>query len=89
MALAACYGSKRLSDRVGSNVAKALSGIVAEIIMIAGYFAYEGALIYGFEASVVNIPSNAVQGLVGLCVGIVMANIFEKYKLSNFIKYHF
>jgi uncharacterized membrane protein len=54
-----------------------MSGTVAEIIMILGYFLFEGIL-YGFGPSVVNIPANAVQGLAGLVLGIILMNMFEK-----------
>jgi len=59
---------------------KIISGFVAEIVMVAGYFVFEGFL-YGFEASLVNIPANAIQGIVGLIMGVLLINIFEKNKI--------
>ncbi|MEE1503642.1 MAG: ECF transporter S component [Acutalibacteraceae bacterium] len=59
---------------------KIISGFVAEVIMVAGYFIFEGFL-YGFGASLVNIPANAVQGIVGLIMGILLINVFEKNKI--------
>ena len=59
---------------------KIISGFVAEVVMVAGYFVFEGFL-YGFGAVLVNIPANAVQGVVGLIMGVLLINIFEKNKI--------
>ena len=58
-----------------------LAGVVAEIEMILGYFAYSA--IFGGEGwgAVVSIPGNAVQGVAGICVFTVLAIVFEKYRL--------
>ena len=61
---------------------KIISGFVAEVIMVAGYFVFEGFL-YGFEASLVNIPANAMQGIVGLIMGILLIKVFEKNRIFN------
>ena len=78
MALIACFGFRLLQRKGGKhNVAWILSGLVAEVLMILGYFVFEGFL-YGFGPSVVNIPANAVQGLAGLILGCLLAKAFEK-----------
>ena len=59
---------------------KYLSGLLAELFMIFGYYIFEGFL-YGFIASLINIPPNAIQGAMGLIIGVVLINIFKKYKL--------
>ena len=59
-----------------------LSGLVAEVVMVAGYYVFEGFL-YGFIPSAVNIPANAVQGIFGLVLGIVLIRIFEKSGIAN------
>lgn len=59
---------------------KIISGVIAEVVMVAGYFVFEGFM-YGFGASLVNIPANAVQGLVGLIMGVLLINVFEKNKI--------
>ncbi len=59
---------------------KFLGGLSAELFMILGYYIFEGFL-YGFIPSLVNIPPNAVQGAMGLIIGVVLINVFEKYKL--------
>lgn len=75
MALLAFYLFKSFKSRIAS-------GAIAEIFMVLGYFVFEGFL-YGFAPSVVNILPNAVQGVAGLILGIVLIKIFEK---NNILK---
>ena len=81
MAIIAFYGFKLLNNRLGNLPSRIISGIVAEVLMILGYFVFEGFL-YGFAPSVVNIPANGVQGVAGLIIGVVLIKIFEKSKIS-------
>ena len=62
-------------------VAYVLSGIIAELVMIGGYYVFEGFM-YGFGASLVNIPPNAVQGVAGIVLGAVLLKIFRKTRIS-------
>lgn len=80
MALAAYLIFKALNT-IKVTYSRVIGGIIAEIIMVLGYFLFEGAL-YSFSASVVNIPANAIQGVAGLILGIVLVKIFDK---SNII----
>ena len=76
------FGSmSKKHSRLGSRI---ISGIFAEIIMVLGYYVFEG-LLYGFIASAVNIPVNMVQGGAGLIIGTLIINIITKsHILSNF-----
>ena len=58
-----------------------LCGILAELIMITGYFVFDGCL-YGFIPTIATIPVNCVQGAAGLIVGVILIKIFEKSKIS-------
>ena len=80
MAIVAFYGFKILSGKTNKVVSRVVSGIAAEIVMILGYLLFEGIL-YGFVPSLVNIPPNAVQGLAGIIIGVILINIFNKYKI--------
>lgn len=80
MALVAFYGYKVFHKKLGSLVSEILSGIAAEILMIVGYFVFEGFL-YGFGPSVVNIPANGAQGVAGVVIGSVLINVLEKSKV--------
>ena len=59
-----------------------IRGIVAEIIMVLGYYIFEGFM-YGFAPSAVNIPANAVQGVAGIILGVILAKIFDKSLSKN------
>ena len=80
MALAAWYIYKALHKKINSPASRIISGFIAELIMILGYYIFEGFM-YGFEASLVNMPANAVQGIAGLVLGFALIKIFEKTKI--------
>lgn len=81
MALVAFYGYKLLKNKCGKFASKIISGIVAEVVMIVGYFFFAGIL-YGFGPAVINIPANAVQGAAGIIIGIILAKVLEKAKIA-------
>ena len=81
MALVARFVYKILCNKTNSSVSRIISGVLAEIIMVLGYYIFEGFM-YGFSASLVNVPANAVQGLAGLVLGFVLIKIFEKTKIK-------
>jgi len=69
----ACY--KLMSKRLGSLVSQIIGGVIAEVVMVLGYFVFEGFL-YGFVPSLVNIPANCVQGAAGLVMGIILIRVY-------------
>ena len=77
MAIIAYYLFKLISNKIGNLPSRIISGVAAELIMVFGYFIFEGFL-YGFMPSAVNIPANAVQGVAGLIIGTLLIKIFEK-----------
>lgn len=77
MAIVAYYGFRWLNKKLPGTVSRIVSGALAEVIMILGYFIFEGFM-YGWAASLVNIPANAVQGIAGILIGFVLAKAFEK-----------
>ena len=80
MALIAYFGFKILQNKIGNLPSRIISGIVAEAIMVLGYFVFEGFL-YGFIPSIANIPANAVQGVAGIIIGTILIKVFEKSKI--------
>lgn len=66
-----------LHKKSKDSVSRVISGVLAEVTMVFGYFVFEGVL-YGFAPSLVNIPANAVQGVAGLILGCVLVRIFKK-----------
>jgi uncharacterized membrane protein len=81
MAVVALLLFKLLHNRCENLASRIISGIAAEMVMIAGYFVFEGFM-YGFGPSIVNIPANAVQGVVGILIGVLLMNFFEKSKIA-------
>lgn len=81
MAFIAFYGFQLLHKKLGSLPSRIISGVAAELIMVLGYFVFEGFL-YGFIPSMVNIPANGVQGVAGLIIGIVLMKAFETSKIA-------
>lgn len=65
--------AKRKTGTVSAGI---ISGIAAELVMVSGYFVFEGFL-YGFVPSLANIPLNGIQGIVGLVLGIFVLKITD------------
>ena len=82
MAVTAFYIFQILHKKMDKLYSRLISGAAAEILMILGYFIFEGFL-YGFIPSAVNIPVNGVQGIAGLIVSMILMRVFEQSKLSS------
>ena len=81
MAVAAYYIIKTLNKK--PLIGKIIGGIVAEAIMVLGYFGYEAVILgYGIAAAG-SIFSNVMQGVVGIIAGIAVATAIEKNKTLN------
>ncbi len=76
MAICASVGYGLLNKKIKETFSRILSGFVAELVMAIGYFMFEG-LLYGFAASLVNIPANVVQGTIGLILGVILIKTFK------------
>ena len=71
---------------VNKIVAYVISGVVAEIVMIVGYFLYESTLLgYGLAAAA-SIGSNAIQGGTCLVLGVAAILLLESTKAVNQVK---
>ena len=82
MAFIACYGFRVLHKKCNNLTSRIISGATAEIVMILGYFMFEGFM-YGFIPSAVNIPANGIQGIAGIIIGIVLMKTIEKSKITR------
>ena len=74
-----CFGL--MNKRIGKLPSQIIGAVLAEIVMVLGYFVFEGFM-YGFIPSAVNIPANAVQGTAGLILGIILVKVFERLKIT-------
>lgn len=77
MAIIACYLFKLMNKKAPNLPSRVVAGGAAEIFMILGYLLFEGVL-YGFAPSLLNVPANAIQGVAGLVIGVILIKIFEK-----------
>lgn len=67
-----------LAVKRGGTVRLVVFGVLAELVMVGGYFLYEGTLLgYGMAAAA-SIPGNGFQGIVGLVIGVLLYRVFEK-----------
>ncbi len=82
MALIALFGCKVFGKAKKGLPAKLISGFLAELFMVAGYYVFEGFM-YGFIPSLANIPANAIQGAAGLLLGVLLVKVFEKNKILH------
>ncbi len=75
MALAAALLVKFLPGKIS----RIIGAVAAEIIMIGGYYVFEAFIMgYGAEASLVNIPYNGIQGVLGIIGGILIYTAVNK-----------
>ena len=72
---------KLMSKSMGKFPARIIGAVLAEIVMVMGYFLFEGVL-YGFIPSAVNIPANAIQGVAGIILGLILIKFFEKANIT-------
>lgn len=81
MTLVAFCFFRLTSKKMKPFAAKLIGGAVAEMIMIGGYYLFEGAL-YGFVPSLSNVPANAIQGAAGLALGMLLTELLHKSKIG-------
>lgn len=82
MAVIAFLFYKLLQKQIPKLPAYIISGLLAELFMIIGYYVFEGFL-YGFTPSIVNVPGNCIQAAAGLIIGVVVIKILDKFLLSK------
>ena len=83
MGLAAGLLAAKGGHKTGSRV---FGAVLAEVIMIGGYFLYESTLLgYGLAAAA-SVPGNAMQGLMGIVFGLLLYRTIEKYDLPKQLK---
>ncbi|MGM9551501.1 MAG: ECF transporter S component [Clostridia bacterium] len=80
MAICAHFVFKALSN-INGTLSRIISAVAAEIIMVLGYYLFEGIL-YGFIPSVAGIPMNIAQGVAGLILGVILVQVFKKFSID-------
>lgn len=83
MAIAACVIYKLMYKAVKKDLpSRIVSGVSAEILMVLGYYVFEGFL-YGFVPSAVNIIANGIQGAAGLILGVALIKLLHAGRLIS------
>ncbi len=83
MVIIALIGLNKNSDslqpkkRFGLRV---FDGVLAELFMAFGYFCYEAVIQGNGLSAAVGIPSNLIQGGVGLASALIIYSLLYKYK---------
>lgn len=79
MALSAAWIAQKARKKEKSSFFPQLTGsILAETIMVTGYFCYAALLLGRGFAAAASIPGNIVQGIFGIAAALLLAQIFEK-----------
>jgi len=74
------YLITRILKSKNLNLIKVLSGVLAELWMVLGYYIFEGFM-YGFKPSLANIPMNLIQGVAGFTLAVILIKVLEKQKV--------
>ena len=82
MAAASCKLFKLLCKKTSKLAAGIASGVAAGVIMVTGYYLFEGAL-YGFISSLANIPANAVQAIGGVIFSTALYAVLDKSGIAK------
>ena len=87
MAVAAYYIFKGLSKNKDEYKLFPLitAGIVSELIMVAGYFVYEGLFIVTFAGALAGVVGNCIQGIAGVVVSVIFIRIMKRIKITDMI----
>ena len=84
MALVAALLSHRLRGKQPSRVGRLISALAAELIMVGGYFLYACAILgKAVTAAVTSVPSNLLQGAVGIVGGMLLIEVLDRLPFVN------
>ena len=85
MALMAGYGFMILHKKLGEIPSRIIGGAAVEFLMVVGYLLFE-SILYGFGAAALNILANAIQGIAGLGLGMMLIKILRTYVKPSELK---
>ena len=79
MAVVAYYAAKAVP---GKTVVKSvISGVLAEVVMVGGYFCFEATILGNGLGAAVGIASNLMQALAGIVCAVLIKLILDKKNL--------
>lgn len=80
MAFIACLILKVAKKK--PTLGKIASAVIAELVMIGGYYIFEGFYYHDFIAVLANVPANAIQGGCGIIIAMLLSTVFDKAKIK-------
>ncbi len=63
-------------------ISRLIGAVCGEIVMVLGYFLYEGVL-YGFKTAIVSVPFNLIQGGVATVLGTIVSFLLLENRFIN------
>ena len=71
-----------LGDYIGKDLVKSvISGVLAEVVMVGGYFCFEATILGNGLGAAVGIASNLMQALAGIVCAVLIKLILDKKNL--------
>lgn len=86
MAAAAALVLRLTQKRGRKYVGMVIGAVVAEAVMVGGYFLYECVVLAVGAAAVASVPFNLVQGTVGAVAGLAAALLLDRGGLLDRLK---
>lgn len=84
MAMVAALLSRKLLAKLPMRVGRLIGALAAELIMVSGYFLYAWAILgKAVTAAVTSIPSNLLQGTVGIVGGMMLIEILDRLPFAG------
>ena len=78
------WGLFKLIKIKNTFIPRIIGAVVAEIIMILGYYLVESTFLgYGFVGALASVPANAVQALFGIVGGVIITEVFFKLSVTK------
>lgn len=81
MAVVAYYVIRFLKGKLSIIKCSVIATILAELVMVVGYYLFEGAF-YGFDVALLSMPGNAIQSVAGIVTGTLLIQLFDKSGIS-------
>ncbi|MBO5439863.1 MAG: ECF transporter S component [Clostridia bacterium] len=80
----ACYYVYKVFKRIirFDYISRLIGAICGELVMVIGYFLYEGIL-YGFANALISVPFNLIQGVTAVTLGTIVSFLLLKNKTVN------
>ena len=83
MAFSAAYIVKCFSKMNLTFIGKLLGGIVAEVVMVLGYYIFDALIYSGFIGAFATVPGNLFQGGIGIVFAIIISELLRTSKMDK------